>query len=454
MSHQTEAVRFITSNPDSVFNMSGCGTGKTAMHIIAYSELLRRGSGDEKMIVLAPKSLLDAAWAEDLQKFAPWLSFSVARAGKRREAFEQDANVYITNVDAAADVAEMAKSKKFRDRIFTTGSILLCDECSAFKHATSIRSKAAAKLAQHADRVHMLSATPNSRTITDIWHQAFMCDNGKRLGNSFYQFRNQVCSPVQVGMSPNAVQWQDKPGAEQVVMALLQDITLRYTLEQCVEMPANHTYSIKYKLTPKQRKAYEQMKELAIVELSDGKHITAVNAAIVANKLLQIASGAVYDGSRLVHAVDDARYELVCDLVDARAHSLVAFQWTHQRDALIRHFEKNGWSWTLIDGTVNDKDRMAAVRAMQNGELKVLLCHPQSAGHGLTLTRATATIWASPTFNAELMEQFRHRIYRKGQTDKTENILVVAEDTYDERAAEVCEGRVSLMNSLLSLAEK
>ena len=69
----------------------------------------------------------------------------------------------------------------------------------------------------------------------------------------------------------------------------------------------------------------------------------------------------------------------------------------------------------------------------QEGKYQVLFAHPQSAAHGLTLTKGTATIWAGPTHNLEHFLQGFKRVYRIGQTQKTETIVVVAEDTIDEK---------------------
>ena len=78
--------------------------------------------------------------------------------------------------------------------------------------------------------------------------------------------------------------------------------------------------------------------------------------------------------------------------------------------------------------------RSLIVEAYQNGRYQVLLAHPQSTAHGLTLTRGTTTIWASPTLNLEFWLQGNRRIYRAGQTQKTETIVIVAKDTIEEQA--------------------
>lgn len=83
----------------------------------------------------------------------------------------------------------------------------------------------------------------------------------------------------------------------------------------------------------------------------------------------------------------------------------------------------------FIDGSVNNRSEI--VDRFQNGELQALLIHPQAGGHGLTLTKGTTTIWASPTTNLEWYIQGNRRIYRNGQTQKCETIIVVAEGTME-----------------------
>ena len=88
---------------------------------------------------------------------------------------------------------------------------------------------------------------------------------------------------------------------------------------------------------------------------------------------------------------------------------------------------------------------------MQAGQLQVVFCHPQSAGHGLTMTRATTVIWSSPTYNAEHYQQFNRRIYRAGQTQKTEVIQIAARNTWETDVYEKLEGKLSKMEELLDI---
>ena len=138
------------------------------------------------------------------------------------------------------------------------------------------------------------------------------------------------------------------------------------------------------------------------------------------------------------------------DLVEEREYCVVFFLWRHQKDYLIKEAERRGITFCLIDGTVtSDKDRLQAVDYFQRGLYKVLFAHPASAAHGLTLTRGTSTIWASPTYNLEHYQQGLKRIYRAGQIAKTETITIVAPGTIDERAWAAMQAKRVLMTDLL-----
>jgi SNF2 family DNA or RNA helicase len=447
--HQKVSVKHNDGSP-IVFDCSDPGTGKTFVRIAGFAK--RRAKGSGAMLVLAPRSLLRSVWVNDIRKFAPQLTTSVADAANRAEAFAQDADVYITNVDAVKWLATQ------KPAFFKKFSELVVDESTAYKHHTSLRSKAAAKISQYFKYRCCMTGTPNSNTITDIWHQVQILDAGKRLGFSFYKFRDAVCTPHQVGRSAQAIRWQDKDGSEEAVFGLLSDIVIRHKFEDCVDIPANHQYPIEYELTPRQMKAYLELQDTQMLMLSSRvkgapgtPNILAINAAAVATKLLQVASGAVYDGMGGYQVIDTARYEMILDLVEQRKHSLVFFLWKHQRDALLKEAEKRGISFAVIDGNTSDRDRDEIIQGYQAGVYQTIFAHPKSAAHGLTLTKGTATIWASPTYDLEIFKQGSKRQHRLGQTQKTETIVLLAKDTIEQRVYDLMLGKDARMTNLLDL---
>ena len=423
-----------------IYDASDPGTGKTRSQVEDFAERRRKGGGCA--LVLATKSLLDSAWRSDFRKFAPDMGVSLAFASNRAAAFACKADAFVTNHDAVKWLAQQP------DSFFKKFDTLIIDEATAFKHGTSGRSKAMAKIVKKFEYRRMLSGTPNSNGVADLWHQYYLLDDGKLLGKSFFKFRSAACVPVQVGKSTKQINWIDRPGIETTLATLLRDVTVRHKFEDCVDIPANHMYSVPFTLTAKHLKQYNEMADYQIMQLKKTS-VTAVNSAVVAGKLLQIASGAVYNDDGAFSVIDTGRYELVMDLVEERQHTIVFFLWEHQREQLIKHARSRGISHAVFDGSTTDRQRAEIVKDYQAGKYQTLLAHPQSAGHGLTLTKGTATIWASPTYNLEHFLQGLKRVHRIGQTEKTETIVVIAEGTIDERVWSALEAKSMKMTELL-----
>lgn len=445
MKHQLVSLKHDKTTP-IVLDASDPGTGKTAVRIWAWAERRRKGGGC--MLVLAPRSLLKVAWANDFAKFAPDMKVSVASADNREKAFAAEADVYITNHDATK---WLIKQKAPFWKRFTDGDVC-ADEITAFKHHTSQRSRAAMRIFQPAKTKYFthksgLSASLTSNGVCDIWHPVALLDGGRRLGPSFYSFRNAVCGPVQVSPhNKDAIEWRDKEGAEESVYGLLTDIVVRHEFDKCVDIPKTHHYTVEYELTPKQRKAYDDMEIARVLVLNApsnglkpfkitavGVKMTAVNAAAVATKLCQIASGAVYDNDKIKQLIDLSRYEAIIDMVEVRKHPLVFFFWKHQRDALIAEATARKMRFAVIDGDTGDAERSAIEAVYQSGGYDVIFGHPKSLAHGWTLTAGTSTIWSGPTHDLEWWVQGSRRQARIGQGEKTEVVCCLAKGTIEER---------------------
>ena len=420
------------------------GTGKTRSHLEAWASRRRGGGGCA--LVLAPKTLLEAAWVADLERYMPGeFKSSVAYASNRAKAFEADADMYITNVDAVKWLDKHPKA--FFDRF----DEIIVDEATAFKHRTSQRSKALDRIKQHFEFRRALTGTPNSRAITDIWNQIYFLDDGAHLGHNFYAFRNSTQTPKQVGPSANMVQWVDRPGVELAVAGLISDITVRHKFEDCISIPKHKMRTMTIQLNKKAMAAYEELKAEAVLELEEAE-VVGINAAVLTNKLLQVASGSVY-AEGVGHLVDDGRYQLTLALVEEVDHSVVFFMWHHQREALEAEAKKRGVNYEVIDRTVSDRRRAEIIAAYQTGAFQTLFLHPKSAAHGITLTRGTRTIWASPTYEPDIFKQGNHRIYRSGQTQRTETIMIQAADTLEPSVYAKMQDKKRRMINLLEILQ-
>jgi len=435
--HQTDTTNFILNNPRCLIT-SDPGTGKTRSVLDALVQT------KSVTLVIAPLSILEAAWVDDIKKFQPNLTYGVAYAKNRQKIFaDQKLDMVITNFEA---VNYLSKDPSLLDRFNT----LVVDEFTAFKNKDSKRSKNLRKIVSQFDTRVFMSGTPNTNSIIDVWHPTLCVDDGQRLGTRYYSFRNQVCTPKFNGF---ANEWIDKPGIEETVAHQLNDINVRYALEDCIDLPDNVTRVMHTDLTPAVQKMYKTLSEESVLYTKQGT-INAVNAGARVKKLLQLVSGAVYDEQGDAKYIHQQRYDMIMDLLEVRKHSLVAFNWRHERNALTALADKRGYTYEIIDGETNPQKRVDIVQRFQAGQIKVLFAHPQSASHGLTLTKATTCIWCSPTYNAEHFQQFNRRIHRSGQTSKTETILIAARNTWEETVYEKLNGKLGKMENLLHILNK
>lgn len=189
---------------------------------------------------------------------------------------------------------------------------------------------------------------------------------------------------------------------------------------------------------------YNELAETSLAVLRETT-VTAINAAVLATKLLQAASGAVYNDEGRYSLISTERYEIALDLVEERQHVIVFYHWEHQLEELVKEAKKR----KLVYAVWNP-DHPQIADEFQEGKYQVLFAHPQSAGHGLTLTRGTATIWASPTYNLEFFLQGLKRVHRIGQISKTETIVLVAEGTVDEKVFQALMNKHISMSALLN----
>ena len=440
--HQIETALFCTKLKECL-DLSDPGTGKTRAHLMAYAN--RRKAGAGRCLVVCPKSLMVPAWGSDSDKFTPHLSYAIADASNRFSAFEFGTDIVITNTDGVTALAK-------RPTVLKGFTDLIIDEVTYFKRGTSQRSKAMYKLSRIFRHKYALSGTPNPHSVTELWHPSLIVDGGMRLGSSFYRFRNSVQEAEQVGPMPNMVKWHDKPEALEAVYGLLSDITIRHAFEDVMtQVPANHVSTYEFELAPALLKRYHKLEDESVLALQDGT-ITAVHAASLRSKLLQCASGAVYTEDGKYSVLDRARYELILELINQYHHSVVFFNWRHQRDQLVDALENQGTTFAVIDGDTASGLRDSLVAEYQSGAYKTILLHPRTGAHGLTLTRGEACILASPIYEADLLKQAIHRIYRGSQDKATNTILVRARGTVEDLVYERLDQNVRNMGDFLALA--
>jgi hypothetical protein len=94
-------------------------------------------------------------------------------------------------------------------------------------------------------------------------------------------------------------------------------------------------------LSPQQIKYYNVLKKQMLIE-ADGEEISAVNAAVQINKLLQISGGAVYTDTKEVLEFDvSGRLNVVQEVIDETNNKVLVFvPFTHTIELLEKTSEQ------------------------------------------------------------------------------------------------------------------
>jgi SNF2 family DNA or RNA helicase len=401
--HQKETAEFLAGKRKA-FCFNEQGTGKTASVIWATDYLMSRGLV-KRVLVICPLSIMKCAWQADLFKFALHRTVDVAygSAEKRKDIIRRGAEYVVINFDGVDIVKKEIIAGGF--------DLVVVDEASAYKNAQTNRWKALKEIMNTVKGLWMLTGTPAAQSPVDAYGLAKLV-NPTGVPKFYGQFRDSVMWKI------TQYKWTPKVNAKAVVHAALQP-AIRFEKKDCIDLPPLTHVFRDAPLTPQQMKYYSALKKQALIE-AGGEEVSAVNAATMVNKLLQIACGSAYTDTGQVLDFDVSnRLKVVQEVIDETSNKVLVFvPFTNTIELLRDYLTKNGVPCEVINGNVNVNKRAEIVRQFQETDtsvLKVLIIQPQAASHGLTLTAADTIVWYAPVTSVETYLQANARIDRPGQ---------------------------------------
>ncbi len=434
--HQKTTAGFLTMNKRA-FCFNEQGTGKTASAIWASDYLLQQKL-ITRVLVICPLSIMDSAWRDDLFTFATHRTVSVAHgaAAKRKKIIEEGSEYVIINYDGVAIVADEIKKGGF--------DLVIVDEATHYKNAQTTRWKTLNKLINEDTWLWMMTGTPAAQAPTDAYGLAKMV-NPRSVPRFFGSFKDQVMHRV------SQFTWRPEPDATEVVFKALQP-AVRFTKEECLDLPPMVYVKREVELTRQQKKYYKQLKDKLVMEIT-GAEVTAMNAAVSLNKLLQISAGAVYtdDGSTLEFDIKH-RYKVLREVIDESSQKILVFvPFKHVIDILTDKLRSEGITTEVIRGDVSAPQRTQIFRTFQTTpNPRVLVIQPQAAAHGVTLTAANTVVWWGPTSSLETYEQANARVHRSGQVHKS-TVVQLQGSAAEKHVYRLLDKRINVHTKLIDL---
>jgi SNF2 family DNA or RNA helicase len=417
------------------------GLGKTVSTLTAIDQLFFRHFDAHKVLVIAPLLVAQDTWPDEIDKWDHLHRLKYVRVlgdpKQRIAALKQEVHIYLINYDNLAWlVAHMGGYWDF--------DIVVCDESSRLKSHSSKRFKALREIMPFVERCWLLTGTPMGNGYIDLWSQLYLLDKGKRLGKNISTYRNSYFNKKFMGWG---YELKSKKHATAISEAIA-DICVSMRQKDYLNLPDRLERVLKLKMTPDLKTLYKKFEREKVLELMDllesGEKITAINAAVLTNKLLQFANGAVYDADKNYHEIHDIKIEALREILESSTGHpvLVAYQFISDKDRILKHLA------AFKPEVIGAHD---FTKRWNAGEIPFALAHPASAGHGLNLQAGGhIVVFFGHTWSSELRKQFIARLERKGQQCSVIVTDLVLDETMDLRVLQRQGEKVADEDYLLS----
>lgn len=431
-----------------VINVPKCGLfldmglGKTISTLTAIKELKYNRFQVNKVLIIAPKKVAEGTWSKEKDKWNHTKDFRVSLVlgsqQKRIKALSVNADLYIINRENIPWLVDYLRNDWYFDTV-------VIDESSSFKNSRSKRFKALKMVLPKINRLIELTGTPSPNGVEDLWAQIYLLDQGTRLEKYITHFRAKYMEPNKRNRS-QIFDYKIKDGVYDSIINKISDICISMKSEDYLELPDLSYNEIPVILNDKARRDYDKMERDFVLELEGAEdEITAVNAAALSNKLLQISNGAVYNSTGIYTEVHDAKIEAFLELVERlQGKSLLVFyNFQHDRDRIKRALEKSDLVVKELKTTQDEDDWNA-------GKIDILLTHPASAAYGLNLQEGGNHVcWFGLSWNLEHYQQANKRLHRQGQKEKVIIHHLVTQGTRDEDVMRALDNKAGVQEEIM-----
>lgn len=437
--YQKDAIDFILDKEQAGLFVP-VGLGKTACSLSAIKKLKHQNKID-RVLIIAPLRVCYLVWPKEIEKWENFngLTISIAHGKNREKALNSNSDIVVINPDGLQFLARTIGSKKFTFK--GKRWMLIVDESSNFKNSSSARFKLLKRMTYNFERKIILTATPAPNGLLQLWSQVFVLDDGERLGKSFSAYRSRYFYQSDyMGYIYAPYDW-----AEDKIYEKINDLIMHKSSDE-LDLPERIDNFIPVDIGDKARVFYEKMKKDMMIQLGD-KLVTAVNAAVVAGKLKQIANGGIYDEDGNTLDIHDEKTKAVKEIVESLAGRplLVFYEYNHDLSRLKKAFP----SARVLGNKAEDLDSL--VNDWNNSLIPILLIQVASGSHGLNLQGSDChdVVWYSLPYDRELYVQACGRVHRQGVKNSVTIHHIVGQKTIDERIVDVLKNKEKVETDLL-----
>lgn len=408
--HQLKICSFLTVNKRA-FCLADMGTGKSAS-VIWSLDYLFKTKKIKRVLIIGVLTNLQSTWIEDFFAINPMYQVTVLHGDKaKREKLAKDRNpIHIINHDGVEVIQKQLLANKY--------DVVVIDELTAYKNSKSARFKATAPLTAQATYNWGLTGTPMPNSPDETYGQIKIINPERVAGITAGRYKEMVMRKI------NNFTWVPRFDAAETVWSYMQP-AIKIDKSEVLALPKVRYEYHETPLTEGQSAFYKVMKTSSYVG-DEETSISAVNGGALMAKLLQVATGAIYDDSGVPLKFDvTPRLEKTIELIrEARERSTdplkgktIVFAPFRHTVALLREVLEKEFDVAVVTGDTPANARAEIFSHFQTESTPdVLLAVPRTMSHGVTATAASSIIWFGPVTSNETYQQACNRIDRPGQT--------------------------------------
>ena len=437
------------------------GTGKSFMLINNVAMLYDKGRLNGFLIV-APKGVYRNWFDTEIPKHLPshvvyrmalWSS-SPRKAEQKAldELFTvtEDLKILVMNIEAFSTAKGTAYARRF---LLVHNAMMAVDESTTIKTPGSARSKNTEKVGRGARFRRILTGSPVTKSPMDLYQQcAFLSDNCLDV-SSYYVFQARYA--VTVERQLNTHTFKQIVGYRRLdeLKEKLDRFAFRVKKEECLDLPDKLYVKREVDLTPEQQKAYNEMRTLALAQVSGGL-VSTVNALTQLMRMHQIVCGHVKLDDGTVVDLPNKRLDELLSVVEETDGKLII--WANYRHdieaiklALSKEYGMNAVGMYYGDTDMDERKRVLEEFQNPDSGMRFFVGNPSTGGYGLTLTAASTMVYYSNSFDLEKRLQSEDRAHRIGQTKNVTYIDLIAVGTVDEKIVKALRAKIDIATQVL-----
>lgn len=410
------------------------GLGKTSICLGSLS-LLKKAGFFKKALIVAPLRPMYSTWPAEVYKWDDFndFTYSIVHGPEKGQRLRTDVELYFVNPEGLKWLFAQPNLPDF--------DTLIIDESTKFKDTRTQRFRALKAALPKFRRRWLLTGTPVPNGLLDLFGQIYILDRGRSLGQYVTHYKNEYF--MQKGFS--GWNWVPMPGAFERVVDRISPLILQLSAEEYLNMPELTFHDVEVTLPESALSQYRSVEDDFVAEVNGGL-LVAANAAAAGTKCRQIANGAVYYEEGEWTPIHDAKLDALEDLMEElNGHPvLLLYEFRHDRERILARFPDAS--------DLKSGDIAATVDSFNRGDIRLLIGHPASMGHGLNLQGSCHhVIWFGITWNLEHYDQAIARVYRQGQRSAIVRVYhLMAKETLDEKVLKVLSKKDKTQQDLLS----